>query len=365
MRSHKHLLRLLPAVFLIFLLFGCDNTVTPTVVPLPITPTFTPPSITLTPAPITVTPAPTSLTLFETPRDGPAPIVNAIQGATRAVDVEVYELTDAGVINALIAEQQAGKPVRVILNAKFPTGGNQNAATFQKLQNAGVAVKWSSSTFRFTHEKAIIIDAGQASQRVLIMTMNLSPSYLGEPDPGGLGPSLNFGLVDPSPSDIAQVEGMFNADWNNQAYSAPAGTDLVISPINSRVVLLQQIQGATRSLHFFAQEFEDTGIVNAVVAAAQRGVEVRGLVANNIAGNQPNADKVKAAGGQVRFLTNPYQHSKSVIADGAQVYIGSINFTATSMDQNRELGILTKQADIASQMETEFAKFWNQGTNVP
>ncbi len=137
----------LPAILLILALAGCDNILTPTAVP-----PVTLPPITLTPVPINVTPSPTSLTLFETPRDGPSPIINAIQGATRAVDVEVYELTDTGTINALISDQQAGKQVRVILNENFPTGGNQNSATFQKLQSAGVAVQWASSTFRYTHE---------------------------------------------------------------------------------------------------------------------------------------------------------------------------------------------------------------------
>jgi hypothetical protein len=35
------------------------------------------------------------------------------------------------------------------------------------------------------------------------------------------------------------------------------------------------------------------------------------------------------------------------------------------LDKNRELGILTRQRDIAAQMEAEFARFWSLGTEAP
>ena len=346
----------LPLFILLIAAAGC-NVTTPTLAPATFTPVAVAPTTASTP------PAAGALTLFETPRDGPAPVLNAIKSATRAVDVEVYEMADPDVIGALIADQKAGKQVRVLLNENFFSGGNHNAATFQQLQAAGVSVKYANPAYTYTHEKAIIVDASQSNQHVLIMTMNLSPGYLGKLDPQGI--SLNFGLDDPNAADVAQAEAMFNADWSVQPYTPPADTPLVISPINARQKLLAQIQGATHSIHFFAQEFEDTQIVDAVVAAARRGVEVKGLVAPNISGNKKSAQAVQAAGGQVRVLSQPYEHAKATIVDGALVYIGSINYTATSMDKNRELGILTRQADIASQMEIEFASFWGHATNIP
>jgi len=345
----------LPLFVLLLAVTGCtDTSPTPTLPLLPLT------LVSVTPSAIPTTAPSGALTLFETPRDGPAPVVNAIRGATRAVDVVVYELSDTGVINALIADKQAGRQVRVILNENFPTGGNQNAAVFQQLSAAGIAAKYANPAYTYTHEKAIIVDHGQSDQRVLIMTMNLAPGYLGEPDPQGM--SLNFGVNDPSAAEVTQAEDMFNADWNDQSYSPSMNTSLVISPVNSRSKLLAEIQGATRSIHFFAQEFEDTQIVDAVVTAAKRGIEVKGLIAPGISGNTKSADAVKAAGGQMRVLSQPYEHAKATLVDGSLVYIGSINYTATSLDKNRELGILTRQADIASQMEAEFGTFWGQAT---
>jgi cardiolipin synthase A/B len=64
----------------------------------------------------------------------------------------------------------------------------------------------------------------------------------------------------------------------------------------------------------------------------------------------------------VRFLDKPYEHAKAAIADGTLVYVGSINYTAGSMDKNREVGVMTMQPDIAKQLETEFRSFWDLAT---
>jgi len=305
-----------------------------------------------------------ALSLFETPRDKARPIIDAIGAARREVDVEVYELTDDGVEGALVAAQARNVTVKVILNDRFPgrngdfkNGTNDKAAA--RLKAAGAQVQWSSPAFHFTHEKGIIVDSGGPGQEVLIMTMNLSPGYLGEPDK--LGQSLNFGIVDRLPDDVAQVHAMFEDDWERRDYRLPSGSDLVVSPLNSRRALLAQIRNARRSVHFFEQELQDPEMVAALVAACRRGVEVRGLVAPNMHGNRESAAAVNAAGGQVRVLARPYEHAKAIISDAAVVSLGSINGSPNSMDNNRELGIMTWQASIAAQMESAFAEFWALG----
>lgn len=191
------------------------------------------------------------------------------------------------------------------------------------------------------------------------MTLNLGPGYLGKPD--RLGLSLNFGIADRSPMDVGVVQRLFDADWAATGpgrIALPPETRLVVSPVNSRPRLVAQIQGARQSFHFFAQELFDPEIVGALVAAARRGVDVRGLVADNFPENRRTGGRINAAGGHVRLLQHPYEHAKAAIADGRSVYIGSINYSTNSLERNRELGIITDQADVAQKMEHEFAHFW-------
>ncbi len=61
------------------------------------------------------------------------------------------------------------------------------------------------------------------------------------------------------------------------------------------------------------------------------------------------------------MVTTPYIHSKSILADGRRAYIGSVNFTATSMDQNRELGILTTSPSVLRKLGETFDQDWEKG----
>ncbi len=60
----------------------------------------------------------------------------------------------------------------------------------------------------------------------------------------------------------------------------------------------------------------------------------------------------------MRVTTSPYIHAKSILADGKLAYVGSINFTANSMENNRELGILTKTPRVLRALAETFEEDW-------
>ena len=59
-------------------------------------------------------------------------------------------------------------------------------------------------------------------------------------------------------------------------------------------------------------------------------------------------------------LTNPFVHAKAMIVDGKAAYVGSINLTAVSITQNREVGVILTQATevkrLVDTMNADFAK---------
>jgi cardiolipin synthase A/B len=317
-----------------------------------------------------------ALTLFETPDDKDHTIVATISAAKKSVDVEVYELTDADIISALIAKSKAGVSVRVILN---PAGvgvgaaAATNAPAKAQLKAAGVPVRYSQTKtaggsydathFEFDHAKIVISDAGEAAQVALITTINLSPSYLGTPVSGSV--SLNFGVVDNEANDVAYLATMFACDWNKTEVGPPSGTDLVISPINARSTLMAQIKGAKKTIHFFNQELGDPQIIQALVDALGRKVEVEGLVSDNLT-YATDIKPILQAGGQILALPEAplYEHAKAAIIDGNLVYVGSINYTQTSLDNNREVGIEFADNVIAGELEGYFSKYWPDGVTV-
>ena len=56
-----------------------------------------------------------------------------------------------------------------------------------------------------------------------------------------------------------------------------------------------------------------------------------------------------------------YVHAKSVVVDSAYAYVGSENFSAVSLGENRELGVLTDAASEVSKVETTTASDFAEG----
>jgi len=68
---------------------------------------------------------------------------------------------------------------------------------------------------------------------------------------------------------------------------------------------------------------------------------------------------VASYGVHIRYLTKPYLHAK-LIAGAHQAFIGSENFTATSLHRNREVGILLTGQD-ARTLRNQCENDWELG----
>ena len=51
----------------------------------------------------------------------------------------------------------------------------------------------------------------------------------------------------------------------------------------------------------------------------------------------------------------PYVHAKAILCDGVAMYTGSENFSAGSLDSNREMGLIVTDRSIIQQVEATFA----------
>ena len=301
-------------------------------------------------------------------------LVSAINAATKSVHVTIYLLDDKNVISALEARSKAGIDVRVILNnfANQPNSGS-NTTVYNELMAAGVKVILSdASRFTFTHEKCVIIDGTTA----WIMTMNLETSSSAY--------NREYVGIDSEPADVAEAEAIFEADYADQAITATG--PLVVAPQapnNARSALTSLIASATKTLDIEAEEFSDfgssgSGVTEAVVAAAQRGVKVRLVLAQgNASSTQMQAvGNVKSAGASVvvsggtsgsSTATNPYIHAKAIVVDCTSSgcprgYIGSENFTGGSLGYNREVGLIVTNAAQLAPVEAAIASDFAAGT---
>ena len=78
-----------------------------------------------------------------------------IDGAQHSLDLELFVLTDTGVVHALEAAGLRGVTVRVLLDPSQPSSD----ASYAALHDAGIEVRWYRSHGELLHAKAIVADA--------------------------------------------------------------------------------------------------------------------------------------------------------------------------------------------------------------
>jgi phosphatidylserine/phosphatidylglycerophosphate/cardiolipin synthase-like enzyme len=289
--------------------------------------------------------------LMVMPSDGTRPITGPIRAAKHTIDLTTYLLTNHTIIHDLEYAHANGVQVRVILE-HHPYGGggssSSNQSAYDQLYAADIPVRWSNPAYRLTHEKTMIVDGTTA----YILTLNYTKSAFKS--------NREFGVADTNAADVREAEAIFNADWNDQPYT-PLDPNLFLSPVNSRAHTLALIARARKSIEVYAEEVQDVEVEQALVHAAQRGVQVR-LITN--AGDSTNAKGVnllQSGGVDVHEIKKPYIHAKAIIVDDRWAFIGSENISTSSLDDNRELGVLVNDQDSLARLTSTFEQDWAVG----
>jgi phosphatidylserine/phosphatidylglycerophosphate/cardiolipin synthase-like enzyme len=266
----------------------------------------------------------------------------------------MYALEDTTMEKLLAQAAADGVTVRVILDQDNEKSNNQAAYTY--LTSHGVQVHWANTAYTYTHQKTITVDGATTS----IQTLNLQSQYYST--------SREFAIIETDANDIAAIESTFNADFVNAAVTPATGDDLVWSPTNSQTSILGVINGAKTSLMVENEEMADSAVTSALEAAAKRGVKVTIIMTAN-SSYTTALTALKKAGAKIgTYAANAslYIHAKVILADygksTAKVFIGSENFSSTSLTQNRELGLIISDTAVMKSINTTLSSDYSGAT---
>lgn len=275
-----------------------------------------------------------------------------IDGAQQTLDVQMYLFTVTAIRDRIIAAHDRGVAVRVLLDPDH----EGNISTRNQLNAANVPTRDAPTLYSFSHAKYMIADGTTA----LVMSANFNVDAMSS--------ERNYGFIDRDANDVADIKAIFDMDWAAGGGEAPkpadlACTRLIVSPNNSRMRILELIDGATSTLEVEALYISETNVRNAIGAAKDRGVAVR-VILEGTMDNQDTISFFRGRNIEVHNASTFYLHAKLIIADGVS-FIGSENYSLTSLTKNREVGALIFEASQTAIVKTQFDADWTNTPAVP
>lgn len=292
--------------------------------------------------------------LIVLPDDSAKPILDAINGAKKALNVRMFLFTDTTLLDAVIAAKKRGVNVRVMLNPARRSGETENEESRKALVAAGIDVRDSNPAFDLTHQKSMVID----NEIGFVESLNWELKDLTE--------TRDYAIVTTHGHEVAEMVACFDADWEHREFEPHPDSPLIWCPNNGRQRIAKFIDEARHSLWVQNERYQDTVIIERLVRAARRGVKVR------ILAKRPHSLKpdklIEGVGGlrilqdvgvKVHTLKHLKLHAKMLLADSKRAIVGSINLAPGSFDARRELAIETDNSDAVERLEKTALDDWD------
>ena len=292
-------------------------------------------------------------TLIVLPDDSSKPIFDAITGASKSIRVKMFVFSDPALLRATIAAKQRGVKVRVMLNPERRGGERDNETTRKALQHADVDVKDANPQFDLTHEKSMVVD----DKTAFVKSLNWTTKNLTE--------TRDYAVVTDRKRDVAEIVDGFEADWHRETFTPRKHSHLIWCPGLGRDRICNFIDEAKHKLFVQNERYQDTVIIERLVRAARRGVDVH--IMARPAHSLKRDKLVEGVGGlrilddlgvKIHKLKHLKLHGKMLLADGVAAIVGSINFAAGSLDDRRELAIEVRDDNIVDRLYETAQRDW-------
>jgi cardiolipin synthase len=141
---------------------------------------------------------------------------------------------------------------------------------------------------------------------------------------------------------------------------------LIVLPDDSVQPILDAIDGATKSLRIKMFIFTDPSLLDAVIAAHRRGVNVRIMLnpkrRSGVSENDESRSKLEAAGIEVRDSNPAFDltHEKSMVVDDKTAFVKSLNWQTKNLTGTRDYAIITRHAHEVEEIINGFEADWSR-----
>jgi cardiolipin synthase len=274
------------------------------------------------------------------PDDGVTPLIKAIDGAKKTIELAIFRFDRTDMQHALERAVARGVSVHALIANKIRGGERDLRKLEMDFLPAGIEVSRTADDLLRYHYKFMIVDR----QTLYVFTFNYT--YL------DIGSTRSFGVITSNSDLVREATRLFEADVKRQAYTPELETFLV-SPINARQELSRFIEKSEKQLLIYDPEISDPRMIRLLRERAKAGVEIR------IIGRVKKDSSKLGASGLMRMRF----HTRTIVRDRHTAFLGSQSLREAELNRRRELGIIIHDHDVVHSLLKVFESDWS--TLVP
>ena len=273
--------------------------------------------------------------LIVQPVDGIAPVLEAITGAEKTLDIVIFRFDLKEIEKAAEAAVARGVQVRALI-AHTNRGGEKRLRQLeQRMLEKGVMVSRTDNELVRYHAKMMIVDR----EALHVYGFNFTALDL---------KSRSFGIVSRDRKVVQEALRLFETDVLRQEYEPALEEGFVVSPENAREQLATFIKRARKSLVIYDPKLADPQMIRLLHQRAKHGVDVRVI------------GKVGKRGGALRVqkMAGDRLHVRAMVRDGDSAFVGSQSLRALELDLRREVGVIVRDPKVVKGISETFDQDW-------
>lgn len=273
------------------------------------------------------------------PGDGVERLVKGIDKAKKSVEIVIFRFDRGEIERALVDAVERGIFVHALI-AFTNRGGEENLRKLEsRLLEKGITVARTAGDLVRYHGKMMIVD----HKELYLLAFNFTHLDIDH--------NRSFGLITRNPKLVQEASKLFEADTKRQDY-APGHSRFVVSPANARKELAAFIKGAKKELLIYDPKISDRPMLRLLEERKEAGVEIR--IIGQVAGGRLPSRELKRMG----------LHTRTIIRDRRQVFLGSQSLRQLELDARREIGIIFRDRAVTASLLRVFREDWSSAEKV-
>ena len=278
------------------------------------------------------------------PEDGVSPLLAAIKKARKSVDIVIFRFDRAEIEAALKAAAKRGVSVSALITYTNHGGEKSLRKLEMRLLDAGVTVSRTADDLVRYHDKLLIVD------RRVLYVLSFNFTHL------DIDHSRGFAIVTRKNKLVQEALKLLEADRDRTRYVAGLNS-FVVSPVNARRQLLALRDAgcavlvasgrAKKELLIYDPKIDDGEMVRALNERAKSGVDVR------VIGSVGKKSQLN-----VRPLRGFRLHTRTIVCDRREAFVGSQSLRKAELDARREVGLIVRDKKVVRGLLDTFEADW-------